>query len=105
MMNLPVDTSKVSFEAMAEPVLDTDWDTGEVKLTKDKTPVYRLQASALFEGRCEVISLRVNSEPKGIGPRTGFVAKNLRLTPWTIGDRSGISYRADSIEPEPPAKS
>lgn len=104
-MNLPIDTSKVIFEALSEPAVDTNFETGEIKLTRDKQPVYRLQATAFFEGKAETFTLKVHSQPKNITQRCTFKVQNLVLFPWSNENASGVAYRADAIEAEGGARS
>ena len=53
----------------------------------------------MADGAAEVISVKVPGEPKGITQGTAIKVSGLVATPWTMGDRNGVAYRATQIEP------
>jgi hypothetical protein len=103
--SLPIDSAKVRFQAMTEPSLQTDFDTGAPKVNKAGQPVFALKVLAQVEGgNAEVLTLKVSGEPRGIRLNAPLRVVNLQVVPWTMENRSGISYRADSIESEVASK-
>ena len=44
------------------------------------------------------------SPPKGISQGLAVRVTGLSATPWSMGERSGITYRAERIEPLAPAR-
>jgi hypothetical protein len=97
-MRLPIDTTGVSFlcAGEAEPVLD--YESGRPKVDRSGQPLYQLSLVGMADGVAEVIAVKVPGEPKGISRGTAVRPVGLSANPWTIGDRSGIAYRAERIE-------
>lgn len=58
-----------------------------------------MQVVALNDGGAEVIAVKVAGQPKGVTQGSTVKVTGLVATPWTMGDRSGVAYRADQIEP------
>jgi hypothetical protein len=104
-MNLPIDTSKVRFTLLSEPRLQNEYGKTTIKMSPRGEPVYRVQVLAFADGEDgAVLLVKVPGEQRGIRPDTRVKVRNLQLIPWTIDNRSGISYHADAIEPEVAAK-
>ena len=53
----------------------------------------------MADGAAEVISVKVAGEPKGITQGATVKVTGLVATPWTMGERSGVAYRATQLEP------
>jgi hypothetical protein len=62
-------------------------------------PLHSVQVVALNDGGAEVIAVKVAGQPKGVTQGSTVKVTGLVATPWTMGDRSGVAYRADQIEP------
>lgn len=97
-----VDTNGVKFRAASDPApvvkdrktgeLATDRQTGETMFSVDllvKAP----------ESKAEVWTVKVAGRPEGV--EDGMVVELLALVgqDWEVGDRHGISWRADAIVP------
>jgi hypothetical protein len=97
-MKLPIDTTGVSFicAGEAEPVLD--YESGRPKVDRGGQPLYSISLVGMADGVAEVIAVKVPGEPKGVGRGAAVRPVGLTANPWTIGDRSGIAYRAERIE-------
>jgi hypothetical protein len=54
-------------------------------------------ASITLDGT-EVYSVKVAGQPKGITPGVSVSVSGLVATTWSMGDRSGVSFRADAID-------
>jgi hypothetical protein len=98
-MRLPVDTSAVSFVTAgpAEPAVD--FDTKVQKLDDDGQPVFNVHLFSIGAGGRDVITVKVAGEPKGIGQFTPVRLTELVATTWSMGDRSGVSFKAAKVEP------
>lgn len=98
-MRLPIDTSGLTFlcAGAAEPVVD--FETKQPKIDETGVPLFAVQLVALAEGGAEVISVKIVGEPKGVSSGQSVKVADLVATPWAMGDRSGVSYRARSLEP------
>lgn len=97
-MRLPVDTSAVSFVTAgpAEPAVDFDT---KAQKTEDGQPVFNVHLFALGSGSRDVITVKLTGNPKGLGEFTPVRVSGLIATTWSMGGRSGVSFKATSIEP------
>lgn len=86
-----------------EPVLDFESKTP--KVDENGAPLHSVQLVALNDGDAEVIGVKVAGQPKGVGQGTAVKVTGLVATPWSMGDRSGVAYRAAQIEPLPANRS
>ena len=104
-MKLPIDTTGMTFLAAgpAEQVLD--FESKAPKADQNGEPLYSLQLVVLADGGAEVISVKVPGEPKRIAEGTSVKVAGLVATPWTMGDRNGVAYRAAQIEPAQASRS
>ena len=66
-------------------------------------PLYVVQLIAMTDGAAEIIAVKVPGLP-GPGIRQGHPVKvsGLVAQPWTMGDRSGVAFRAAKVEPAVP---
>ena len=97
-MRLPSDTSALTFmcAAPARPV--TDFETKQHKAdTTTGELLYNLQVVALDDWGAEVIQLKVAGDPK-VGQGAMLKLHGLVATPWSMGERSGVSFRVDRVE-------
>jgi hypothetical protein len=104
-MKLPIDTNGMTFLAAgaAEPVVDFDSKTA--KVDENGEPIYAVQVVVLAGGGADVISVKVAGEPKGMGQAVPLKVTGLVASPWTMGDRSGVAFRAAKVEPATPVRS
>ena len=99
-MKLPVDTSAIAFlcAVEAEPVVD--FETKRPRADDNGEPLYTIQLLAMGDGTADLLAVKVPGVPsqavrQGVPVKvTGLVAQ-----PWTMADRSGVSFRAARIEP------
>ena len=97
-MRLPIDTSSLTFmcAAPARPV--TDFETKQHKAdVATGELLYNLQVVALDSEGAEVIQLKVAGDPK-VGQGAMLKLAGLVALPWSMGDRAGVSFRANKIE-------
>jgi hypothetical protein len=102
-MKLPVDTSSIAFLCALEPQPVLDFETKRPRADENGEPLYVVQLIALAEGAAEILAVKVSGMP-GPGIRQGHPVKVLGLVaqPWTMGDRSGVAFRAARVEPATP---
>lgn len=99
-MRLPIDTSTISFLAVSEPEQMTEHESDRPRLDKDGQPLFVVRLVALAEGQAEVLAVRMaGPPPKSLAPGSAVRCVGLTATPWSMGERSGITYRAGRIEP------
>lgn len=102
MQSIPVDTTRLGVLrcAIAPEAKLSNPATQEVKKDRDGNPVYTVAVTVRQDRRrISVIEIAVSGEPKGI--QEGQIVKVTGLTAfaWAMGDRHGISFRADAITP------
>ncbi|MFW6724879.1 hypothetical protein ACHZ98_32995 [Streptomyces sp. MAR4 CNY-716] len=109
MQSIPVDTGRLGVLrcAIAPEAKIVNPDTKEVRKDKDGNTVYTVAVTVRQDARrISVIEIAVAGEPKGIEEGQVLKVTGLTAFAWQMGDRHGISFRADTITPAPvlPAK-
>ncbi|MFF3447442.1 hypothetical protein ACFYXJ_09955 [Streptomyces sp. NPDC002667] len=104
MQSVPVDTARLGVLrcAIAPEAKISNFETQEVKRDRDGNPVWTVAVTVRQNGRrISVIEIAVTGQPKGIDE--GQIVKVTGLTAfmWSMGDRHGVSFRADAITPVP----
>jgi hypothetical protein len=104
-MRLPIDTTAVHFVAAGIAEAAVDFDTKAPKTDESGQPLFNVHLFAVGAGGRDVITVKVAGEPKGLGEFTPVRVRELVATTWTMGDRSGVSFKAGSIEAATTARS
>jgi hypothetical protein len=98
LMRLPIDTNGITFLCAMAPEPVMDFDTKRQKGDANGEPLYAVQLVLLADGGAEVISVKVpGSQPAGLTAGVPVTVAGLVATPWSMGDRSGVSFKATSI--------
>ena len=99
-MKLPVDTTAIAFLCAMPPEPVVDFETKRPRADENGEPLYVVQLVALAENSAEILAVKVAGMPAA-GIRQGHPVKvtGLVAQPWTMQDRSGVSFRAARIEP------
>jgi hypothetical protein len=103
-MRLPIDTSRLKFlvVAPAEPL--RQYEEGKPREAwAPRTDVngevlWRVQLVALGDGEAEIIRVAVPGEPK-VSQGEMVAVGALTAQPWEMGDRSGVAFRCQAIQP------
>jgi hypothetical protein len=98
-VRLPIDTSAITFLAAAPPEAAVDYETKAPKVDETGQPMHTVQLVSLTGDGAEVIGVKVAGEPKGITQGTTVKVTGLIAQPWTMGERSGVAFRATRLEP------
>lgn len=98
-MKLPIDTSGMTLLCATPPEPVIDFETRRPRADENGEPIYQLQVVALGEGGADVLAVKVSGEPKGITQGGPVKVTGLVATPWSMNDRSGVSFRAAKVEP------
>lgn len=98
-MKLPIDTSGMTLLCATPPEPVIDFETRRPRADENGEPIYQLQVVALGEGGADVLAVKVSGEPKGITQGAPVKVTGLVATPWSMNDRSGVSFRAAKVEP------
>lgn len=96
-MRLPIDTTSLTFIAVNPPAPLLDHDTKAPKLDADNRPVFTVGVVALGADGADVLVVKVSGEPKGITQACLVSVTGLVATTWQMGDRHGVSFKADAI--------
>lgn len=97
-MRLPIDTSEVSFVVAggAEPV--RDFESKQQKTDETGAPLFAIALMVLGDGQPEIIAVKVSGAAPVLAPGQQAKVTGLVATPWSMGERSGISFRAAKVE-------
>ena len=101
-MKLPIDTSAMTLLCAQLPQPVMDFATKRPKADENGELLYSVQLVALADGGAEILPVKVAGQPSAQVTQ-GSVVKVVGLvaTPWAMGDRSGISFKATRIDPAP----
>jgi hypothetical protein len=99
-MKLPVDTSAIAFLCALAPEPVVDFETRRPKADENGEPLYVIQLLAMGDGSADLLAVKVPGVPSST-IRQGAPVKvtGLVAQPWTMADRSGVSFRAARVEP------
>ncbi len=98
-MRLPIDTTSLAFLCAGDAQAVVDYETRRAKTDETGVPLYQVPLVAMSEGGAEVINLKVAGEPTGLSAGGPVRLVDLVAIPWSMGERSGVAYRAARIEP------
>lgn len=102
---LRIDSSGTQYMAASEPKPVLEHGTDRQKIDKDGQALYVVQLVALVDASAEVLAVRVAGPlPKGITQGVSVRCVGLTATYWQMGERSGLSYRAERIEVASPVR-
>ncbi|MGV9315591.1 SCO3933 family regulatory protein [Streptomyces sp. NPDC003691] len=102
MQSIPVDTARLGILrcAIAPELKYSNAETKEVKKDRDGNPVWTVAVLVRQEARrISVIEIAVPGEQKGVVEGAEVRVTGLVAFAWAMGDRHGISFRADAITP------
>ena len=97
-MRLSVDTRVMRFISSGPPEPALDFETKAPKLDDEGRSIFQVTLFVVVAGGQELMTVKVPGEPKGIGEFTPVKVTELVATTWAMGDRSGVSFRAEKIE-------
>ncbi|MHB8189742.1 MAG: hypothetical protein ACYDHP_04840 [Ferrimicrobium sp.] len=97
-MKLKLDTSGSNFLVSKEPEPVLDPNTNIQKLDKEGRPIYLVQLVWLSENGAEVLPVKTSGKPISITTGSAVKVIGLAATPWSMGDRNGVSFSAERVE-------
>ena len=103
-MKLPIDTNGMTFLAAGPAEAVLDFDSKAAKVDENGEAIFAVQVVVLANGGAEVISVKVAGEPKGVAQAVPLKVAGLVASPWSLGDRSGVAFRAAKVEAVTPAR-
>ncbi|WP_367138169.1 MULTISPECIES: SCO3933 family regulatory protein [Streptomyces] len=105
MQSIPVDTTRLGVLRCAvapEPKTTGLNENKEVKRDREGNTIWTVGVMVRQDGRrVSVIEVAVAGEPKGIAEGVEVRLTGLEAFAWAMGDRHGISFRANAITPAP----
>ena len=102
-MRLPIDTSAISFLCALAPEPVVDFETRRPKADENGEPLYVIQLLVMGENSADLIAVKVPGVlSSGIPQGHPVKVHGLVAQAWTMGDRSGVAFRAARIEPAIP---
>lgn len=98
-MRLPIDTSAMAFvvAGAAEPV--RDFESKQPKVDENGVPLFSVALMVLGDSQPEIIAVKLSGQPAGVTPGQPAKVTELVATPWAMGERSGVSFKAAKVEP------
>ena len=99
-MKLPIDTSAIAFLCALAPEPVIDFQTKQPRADENGEPLYVIQLLAMGDGSADLLAVKVPGVPSS-AIRQGSPVKvtGLVAQPWSMQDRSGVSFRAARLEP------
>ena len=98
-MRLRVDTSGLRFVLVGGPHPVLEFGTTEPKTDEAGVPLYQVKVTAIGEDAPEIFTVKVPGEPKEVVLGLMVELRELTAQPWTIGDKSGVAFRAAAVIP------
>jgi hypothetical protein len=98
-VKLPVDTSAIAFLCAMAPEPVVDFETKRPRADENGEPLYAVQLVALAEGTAEIIAVKTVGAAPAVRQGQPVKVVGLVAQPWTMGDRSGVAFRAARVEP------
>jgi hypothetical protein len=99
-VKLPIDTSAIAFLCALAPEPVIDFQTKQPRADENGEPLYVIQLLAMGNGSADLLAVKVPGVPSSaIRQGTPVKVTGMVAQPWTMQDRSGISFRAARIEP------
>jgi hypothetical protein len=98
-MRLPIDTSAMTFviAGAAEPV--RDFETKQQKADENGALLFAVALMVLGDSQPEIISVKLSGPPPTVLPGQPAKVTGLVATPWAMGERSGVAFKATKVEP------
>jgi hypothetical protein len=99
-VKLPIDTSAIAFLCAMPPEPVVDFETRRPKADENGEPLYVIQLLVMGEDSADLIAVKVPGVPsQAIRQGAPVKVAGLVAQPWTMADRSGVSFRAARVEP------
>ncbi|MDA0562863.1 hypothetical protein LG943_00705 [Streptomonospora sp. S1-112] len=98
-MRFPVDSARLRFRIAVPARPDVDFTSGEVK-RRDNRSVWVLSLTVMDGSDVEVIRVRTtDAGVEALQQDDAVAVAGLSVLHWAMGDRSGMSFQAESVTP------
>ena len=101
-MRLELKTERAQFLVTRAPEPKTDQDGRQKRDQRSQELLWQTELVAIDAEGADVIRVATAFEPK-VGPGQYVKVDDLVASPWSMGDRSGVAYRAGTLAPVPAA--
>ena len=101
-MRLEIKTERMQFMATRAPEPKNDQDGRQKRDRETQEPLWQTELVALDSDGAEVIRVATAFAPK-VTPGQYVQVGELVASPWSMGDRSGVAYRAQALAAMPAA--
>ena len=102
-MRLEIKTERMQFLATRAPEPKTDQDGRQKRDRETQEPLWQTELVALDSDGAEVIRVATAFAPE-VAPGQYVQVGELVASPWSMGDRSGVAYRAAVLTAARPAR-
>lgn len=102
-MRLEIKTERMQFLATRAPEPKTDQDGRQKRDQRTQEPLWQTEVVALDADGAEVIRVATTFLPE-VTPGQYVQVAELVASPWSMGDRSGVAYRAATLAAARPAR-
>src|SRR5438874_2636629 len=97
-MRLPIDTSGMSF-VVAGPVEPVrDFVSKLPRTDENGVPLFVVPLMVLGDNQPEIIAVKVAGQPTALSPGQLAKVSELVASPWSMGERSGVAFKATKID-------
>lgn len=96
-MKLPIDTSAATWLCATGPEPVIDFETKRPRADENGEPMYSVQLVLLGDGSADLLTVKVAGEPR-VAQGQPVKVSGLVASPWAMGDRSGVSFRAEKVD-------
>ncbi|KJF15993.1 hypothetical protein AXFE_31450 [Acidithrix ferrooxidans] len=103
-VRLPINTQNMQFIVATLPEAVIDFESKQPRIDSDGQPISAVGLIALGADGAEILSVKVAGQPKGLTQGSLVKVTGLLATTWQMGDRHGVSFRAEGIEPLNPPR-
>lgn len=100
MKDLPIDTSRMKLLCAVAPAAVADSKSKRPR-ADESGPLYMVKLVVLYDSGAEIMPIRLSASPSSrLIPGTPVRVAGLVATQWVMGNRCGVSFRADRTDPE-----
>jgi hypothetical protein len=101
-VRLELKTERAQFLVTRAPEPKTDQEGRQKRDQRSQEPLWQTELVAIDAEGADVIRVATPFEPK-VQPGQYVKVDELVASPWSMGDRSGVAYRAATLAPVPAA--
>jgi hypothetical protein len=97
-MKLPVDVSEFRFLVAVPPAPVMDFETKRQRADENGELLHTVQLVCLSDGNADILAVKFAGQPGLLAQGTPVKVSGLVATPWSMGERAGVAYKALRVE-------